>query len=179
MCGRSAAISGGYERHKCPRVLILSADWGSDKAPRPSKRQPEAMRREMEASDPSALRRGRQRREEYEIAMHLLKRFRKDLTLKDTTRYVARTNSLKCCANRSNSKQAPPRLFRNCRKYIGEELGLLAPDILVTQGRQAEKAVEKAVKEHIHTSPIIFCRISGDPDWYAAVITLGRKKYSG
>jgi hypothetical protein len=72
------------------------------------------MRGKMGASDPSTGKRGQQWREEYEIATSLLKCFLKDMKLKEATGYVARTNSLKCCASRRNSEQAPTRLFDNC-----------------------------------------------------------------
>ena len=56
-------------------------------------------------------------------------------------RYFAHTNSAKCCLNRPGRGQASQRLFDNCRAYIPGELEILAPAILVTQGRWAHVAV--------------------------------------
>jgi hypothetical protein len=60
--------------------------------------------------------------------------------------YWAHTNSGKCSQNRDGHQQASPQLFKNCRKYLGREIRILDPDIIVTQGKPARTAVEAAIR---------------------------------
>jgi hypothetical protein len=60
--------------------------------------------------------------------------------------YWAHTNSGKCSQNLSGHKQASARLFKNCRPYLGREVRILDPDIIVTQGIPARKALNAAVE---------------------------------
>lgn len=83
---------------------------------------------------PGGNERLQQYREEQEIVAHFLRPFYKkisqsDLKVEDIYRFYARNNSIKCCANRAASRQAPQRLFQNCREYLEPEIALLAPDI--------------------------------------------------
>ena len=55
--------------------------------------------------------------------------------------YFAHLNSARCCQNKKGRAQADPILFTNCREYLGPELEIFRPDILITQGRYAETAV--------------------------------------
>jgi hypothetical protein len=58
----------------------------------------------------------------------------------------AHTNSGKCSQNKDGHQQASPQLFKNCRKYLGREIRILDPDIIVTQGKPARMAVEAAIE---------------------------------
>jgi hypothetical protein len=168
VCGRGAWISQGYEQHKLPRVLVLSSDWGGDEGSQPSERRAQAVR-------PGGTDRLQQYREEQEIVTQLLRPFYKricqsDLKVEDIYKFYARTNSIKCCANRAASRQAPQRLFQNCLEYLEPEIELLAPDILVSQGDQAEKVVKS------HFRPKLIRKISTDGKWYRALIGVGRRE---
>jgi uracil-DNA glycosylase len=46
--------------------------------------------------------------------------------------------------NRDGSAQAHDRLFENCRLYVGGEILILRPDIIVTQGDYAKLAIESS-----------------------------------
>ena len=46
-------------------------------------------------------------------------------------------------AHDSGASQADRTLFENCRRFIPEELRLLSPDIIVTQGGPAKDAILK------------------------------------
>ena len=50
----------------------------------------------------------------------------------------------------ASKKQADRTLFENCRRFIPEELRLLSPDIIVTQGGPAKDAILKGfdVQQH-------------------------------
>jgi hypothetical protein len=115
-----------------------------------------------------------QYREEQEIVTHLLRPFYKkicqsDLKVEDIYKFYARTNSIKCCANRADSRQAPQRLFQNCLD-LGPEIELFTPDILVSQGDQAEKVVKS------HFRPKLIRKISTDGKWYRTLIRMGRRE---
>jgi len=174
VCGRAAGISSGYER-RVPRVLILSADWGRDRGSSPRERELGAMRQRMEseAHDPERSRRTSQWREECEIAKHVL-----GCSLREAPTFMARTNSLKCCANMPNSRQAPQRMFDNCREYLRAEIELLSPDILVTQGERAQAVVENEFGRTIEFLRrwISNDRSGGIGKWSVAHISLGQRR---
>jgi uracil-DNA glycosylase len=57
---------------------------------------------------------------------------------------LCQTNSAKCSVNNPGNKQAHDRLFNNCREYIPGEIEALRPDIIVSQGGLAGKAIDKS-----------------------------------
>jgi hypothetical protein len=84
-----------------------------------------------------------------EVARRLLREFdqrvgnisRKDMW--DTERYFAHTNSARCCQNKKGNAEAHRILFDNCREFVGPELEILRPDILISQGDWAKLAVQQ------------------------------------
>jgi len=62
------------------------------------------------------------------------------------TPYFAHVNSAKCSHGLADNRSAPHRVFVNCRGYLKEELHLLNPDIVVTQGREAEASLRDCSK---------------------------------
>lgn len=60
--------------------------------------------------------------------------------------YWAHTNSGKCSQNLPGGHTASAVLFENCKKYIGREIRILDPDIIVTQGQRAREALEAAIE---------------------------------
>ena len=136
---KSAGVGTRYGRRDLPRLLFLSLDsgWGDDD---PKKRLPEAVR--PDNTDVGTLKRGRHWYRTIELAWYILRRFDAELCLDDAKQYFAHANSAKCCQHKSGGRQADGRLFDNCRKYLPGELRVLRPDILVTQGVWARKAIE-------------------------------------
>lgn len=65
--------------------------------------------------------------------------------------YFAHTNSAKCCLNLKDSAEADEPLFKNCKAHVIGELGVLKPDILVTQGNRAREVIEAAIKQGKYT----------------------------
>lgn len=53
--------------------------------------------------------------------------------------YFAHANTAKCCLNIQGSRQAHQIVYENCWKYLREEVQVLNPRIVVTQGRNAYK----------------------------------------
>lgn len=141
---REAYVGSDYELGTLPRLLFLSLDPGKVKGSRD--RTLEGVRSwEEQRGDVSTLPKNRHWYRTHEIAWIILQRFDNSLTLRETFRYFAHTNSAKCCMNKPGGKQADRHLFRNCREFIPGEIGALRPDILVTQGKMARIAIEAAI----------------------------------
>jgi len=151
---KSAYIGSGYETGKLPngtklRLLFLSADPGCGKQTPKKHRLPDQVRKgEDEQGDWSVsdLIKGKNPAWHwyltYELAWYILKRFDSNFEKVDDVKgFFAHANSAKCCMNKPGGAQADPRLFRNCREYLEGELKVLAPDLLVTQGKWAKTAI--------------------------------------
>lgn len=54
--------------------------------------------------------------------------------------HFAMVNSAKCSTG--NTNKAPSHFYENCRGFIREEVAILEPELLVTQGVEARKVVE-------------------------------------
>lgn len=57
--------------------------------------------------------------------------------------FYAMTNAAKCTANDGSHDMVPAKLFEHCRSFALEELRILEPEIIVTQGTQARAVLEK------------------------------------
>lgn len=140
---KSAFVSTGYENKSSnlPRLLFLSLDSGSgDRNDR--KRLPETLRRQEETeTDVLALHKGKHWYKTHELAWYIFRQFDPSMRLEEAKGYFAHANSAKCCMNKPGRKQADRILFKNCQKYLKGELEILCPDIIVTQGAEAKKAV--------------------------------------
>jgi hypothetical protein len=133
-----------YAEGGLPRLLFLSLDPGSlDPAPRT--RTMEAVRRRVLAGNVHAFPQGRHWYQTHCLAFVLLQAFDPQIRLDTVSQYFAHMNSAKCCENNPQGQKGRPVLYRNCRGYIAEEIGILRPDILVTQGKEAREAVELEV----------------------------------
>ena len=54
----------------------------------------------------------------------------------------AHVNAAKCTQNKQGNAQADRHLFENCRGYLRDELAILEPRVVVTQGKKAHAAYE-------------------------------------
>ena len=133
-------VGPGYEEGELPRLLFLSLDSGSGRED-PLERTAEAVRaRELERNL-ATLHKNQHWPRTHEMAHTLLRQFQPGLELDDARLHFAHVNSAKCCQNHPSRKQAQEVLFRNCRRFIPDELRLLQPDVIVTQGKQAAKVI--------------------------------------
>ena len=139
---KATFVSTGYEKHLLPRVLILSLDSG-DSNPNPEDRTLAAVRKQEEmVRDVSTLPRNDHWYCTHEIIHSILRKFKPDLRLiEDVQHYFAHINSAKCCQNKSGRSQADDLLFKNCRGFVRDEIPILAPEILVTQGQKARDVI--------------------------------------
>jgi uracil-DNA glycosylase len=76
----------------------------------------------------------------------LLRQFKPDLTVASTPQYFAHVNSATCCQNNRGRSEASDVLFDNCRPFIPEEIRILRPDLIVTQGGRARQVIEGAFR---------------------------------
>jgi uracil-DNA glycosylase len=80
----------------------------------------------------------------------LLQPFHPGVTPATVAPFFAHTNSAKCCEHNPGRAKARSVLFKNCRQFIPEELRILAPDVLVTQGHEARRIVAKDLPLLMH-----------------------------
>lgn len=104
----------------------------------------------MEAVDVLSIPKNRHWYRTHELAWYILSCFDPSMTIKETKKYFAHVNSAKCCMNKTGNKKADRVLFKNCRIYLKEELSILDPKIIVTQGNEAKTAVQEICEETIN-----------------------------
>lgn len=138
---KGAFVGTEYEKGSLPRLLFVSLDPGDSDAA-PEKRTVESVRFIEEHRDVDKLPKGLHWYRTHELAWILLKAIKPDLRIQESHLYFAHVNSVKCCVSNDNHKSASPILFNNCQKYVGDEVVILKPDILVTQGKFARLAIE-------------------------------------
>jgi hypothetical protein len=140
---KEAFVSSGYENHELPRLLFLSLDSG--KGDRKDKnRTLENVREQEEINfniESLKSEQGKHWYRTHELAHWFLRKYRWSLHIDQVQRYFAHTNSAKCCMNLDNEEKADKRLFFYCKDFISGEVTILDPDILVTQGEEAEQAI--------------------------------------
>ncbi len=161
---KSAFVSTGYEANQLPRLLFLSLDSGIGKQ-NYLDRLPTAVRQQNEVdTDTLVLHKHKHWYRTHELAHYILRRFKPDLTVEDAKHYFAHANSAKCCMNKKQKKQADKILFKHCREYLDEELAILDPKIIVTQGNEAKFGIERFREKTLKVL-----------DKYAQTIELNRK----
>ncbi len=160
---KSAFVSVGYEDGRWPRLLFLSLDSGSgDKAN--ENRLPLAVRGQEKNRDVMGLPKHKHWYRTHELAWYFLRRFIPLLKITEAKSYFAHANSAKCCMNKPQRKKADKVLFKNCQEFLAKELEILSPEILVTQGNEAKKAIQ-ILASHVR-----------DIDPFASVIKLNGKE---
>lgn len=137
---KSAYVGSGYENAILPRLLFLSLDSGSGEQDN-QKRLPASVREQEENCNVSYLPKNKHWYLTHQLACSILKKFDQNLNIQDVSRYFAHANSAKCCMNKDKRKKADRILFKNCQEYLNGEIGVLNPDIIVTQGNEAKLAM--------------------------------------
>ena len=133
-----------YGKDRMPHLAFVSLDPGRGRSD-PRDRMAEVVRQRTLADDLDSLPKNRHWYRTHEMAHLLLCPFRPSLVLDDTRLYFAHVNTGKCRHTQAHSRQTRTTLFRECRRFVPGELGLLRPDIVVTQGKDAKEAVLKGL----------------------------------
>lgn len=118
------------------RVTVLSLDPGIGRSD-PADRTLEAVAARESRDRIRSLPKGRHWYRTYETVAALLSRFGGGARPEDAIGRFAHVNAAKCTQNLPHKKQAPAHLFENCRPHLDGEIAILAPQIIVTQGRKA------------------------------------------
>ena len=66
-----------------------------------------------------------------------------DKNKKEVEELFVHVRTAKCCSNFNKGRQEPSKVYANCGKYLGEELSILKPDVIVTQGNNAHREAKK------------------------------------
>lgn len=66
-----------------------------------------------------------------------------DITIVESLFVHART--AKCCSNANGGKEEPSKVYENCGGYLSEEISILEPDVIITQGNNAHPMAEESV----------------------------------
>ena len=56
---------------------------------------------------------------------------------KEIEKLFVHVRTAKCCSNAKETEQEPSEVYANCSGYLGKELSILKPDVIVTQGNDA------------------------------------------
>ena len=160
---KSAFIGEQYGELNLPRLLFISSDPGNAKTDvsletgealisfaSPENRTPESVRRLVIERVRRGIKSPSQRaKSTNELARFILREFNSDVDEMDEeklTQHFAHANSVKCCQNKKNHKQADGVLFRNCRGYLRGEIEMLAPDILMYARKRRKEGVRFAFR---------------------------------
>lgn len=121
------------------------------------------------ATNVSTLPKGKHWYETHDLAFVPLRQSKPDLTIGGTSPFFAHVNSAKCCMNNQGRRQAADALFNNCRGYLPGELRILQPDVVVSQGSPAKRAMEQfnVLEPRLRTTDGLRCE--------ATVVRIGPK----
>lgn len=135
---RPPLIGERYADGSLPRLAVISSDPGKGD-PLPTKH---GFRRS--GSNPRKHSPRKHWNQTLELVEAIQVTFDADVKLADAPACFVHERAVKCCENNPAGREANNRLFRNCRDYVGAELPVIAPDIVVTQGNRAAWAVARA-----------------------------------
>lgn len=128
---------------RIPRLMFVSLDPGRS-IRSGEERTPEFIR---ESTRGGSVRRNPHWRQTCNLAVDFFQDHHRlrDLSQKEAVEYIvkyfAHVNAVKCCQNKQGKNEADRHLFVNCRDYLCSELQILAPDIIVTQGKKARNSI--------------------------------------
>ena len=72
-------------------------------------------------------------------------RYWEDESREEIENLFVHVRTAKCCSNAGKTPRAqePAKVYANCGKYLGEELSILKPDVIVTQGNKARDMAKR------------------------------------
>lgn len=173
---KEAYIGSEYEKGTLPRVLFISADRAAATNPKggADKRTWQYIRTlEETIFDHRVM--NPHWRETHEIAFKILEGTARQLgkplpgPRDGICKYFAHINSAKCKNTKLGTEEAPAYIFKNCKIYIPQEVRLLRPDVIITQGDFAYKSIQNCFNPKI-----IYHRRNHDM-WYEELNIDGRK----
>ncbi len=157
--------AGKYHGDRIPRIVVLSLS-----APQPSPGQILSIPQPKEEQDkPAANSKTRWRASHWPETLAMVRSFllsfiacenfpgpatyQEAKSKKEIEKLFVHVRTAKCCSNAKGTSQEPGKVYENCGGYLGKELSILKPDVIVTQGNQAHwRAVEHAFEENANIS---------------------------
>lgn len=134
---KSSSVPDKYSESSI-KIVFLSLDSGSSFRENKD-RTPEAVKYQNQNCSVGKLNKGRHWYQTHYWATEILNEIENiNIKIEDSKYYFAHVNAAKCCQNKKNHREADKVLFKNCRVYLKEELQILSPDIIITQGNQAK-----------------------------------------
>ena len=146
---KEAFVGSEYVKGTLPRVLFISLDAASV-SEEPNDRTWPYIRDQEENHFDHNYHRNKHWRETHAFALEILKDIaqKRDIDLTKVCRYFANVNSAKCKDMNKGTHQGSARLFKNCKEYICNEVEILRPDIIVTQGDRAKESIINCFNPH-------------------------------
>jgi len=134
---KEAFVSTKYEQHSIPRLLVVSLDpIPTDYYASAEHRTLDAVRKWEETSPKESYYDWGAKthwKKTYDMVFILLKEFIHSRNKNEVRHYFAHTNSAKC-HDKEGKDQSSDELFANCNEYLSDEILILDPDVIVTQG---------------------------------------------
>lgn len=70
-------------------------------------------------------------------------RYWEDESIKEIEKLFVHVRTAKCCSSFNETGKEPRKVYANCGGYLGKELSILKPDVIVTQGNDAHWGAER------------------------------------
>lgn len=151
---REAMIGSKYHCAD-PRIVVVSSDPGNMKYQRNATKTIEYERDCEDCTTTSGMNKNSHWYQTlYMVYLLLNLKKKRKIDLDKVKSYFAHLNSVKCCANRPKHNEAPGVLLSNCKSFLKEELSILKPNIIVTQGIRAQRAIRDNFVEKIEDMTI-------------------------
>jgi hypothetical protein len=136
---------GVLYRSERPRILVVSLDPGStvyQNTGKPSPAGKPLKVREVAASDDELRHRQYHWFRTHDgVAAVVTGATGHVISPNEASLWFAHTSVVRCCANLKHRRMAPETLYWNCQRYLEDEIGVLAPDVIWSQGDGAWRAM--------------------------------------
>ena len=140
-------VEGKYKGDRIPRIVVVSLS-----APKPDEEESSARSVEREPLNPhwlGTLVTVRSLLYPFIAPPEKLlpARYRDDESTEIIGQLFVHLRTAKCCSNAKGKYAEHSKVYENCGCYLGEEVRILEPDVIVTQGNYAHWQAEKHVFE--------------------------------
>lgn len=145
VCVSEYYVDGKYKGDHIPRIVVVSLS-----APRPDEEEASSQPVEREPLNPhwlGTLVTVRSLLYPFIAPSEKLlpARYRDDQSTDIIGQLFVHLRTAKCCSNAKGKYAEPRKVYENCGDYLGEEVRILKPDVIVTQGNYAHWQAEKHV----------------------------------
>ena len=132
---------GKYHGDRIPRIVVLSLS-----APQPNPGQILSIPQPLEAESKSSPGGQNKHWPKTLVTVRSLLSpfiFCEDESTKEIEKLFVHVRTAKCCSNADGGHMEPGKVYANCGEYLGKELSILKPDVIVTQGNKARDMAKR------------------------------------